>query len=531
MQTVSGSWAATISAAVRSVLYGVQISWPRTVVTSGFFTIGTSTIGGPDIIKSGGSAVAFFDKYQYSDYSDYVMSWDVERKLGQYPYGVVMSQADLRLDNSSKLFTPDFDGSIGTHVDKPNRPIKISLGFDSESLQQFVGFTGMPEANRQDRRVDLHAFDVFSFINSYESSLDVQIDQYSDEIIEAGLLEMGFSASQFVLDQSLQQKIGFLAPKGQNWGDIFQKLCEAEQGLMFADENGIIRFWNRQHFLTNSSTVQTLTFSNMENLETQNTPIFNDVIVRARPRTLRDNQPVWDARSSIVLEPGSNTVSVDFTDDFGALPVGTLDTPLPVSSATTSAYVANLASSGDSTDMTASVSVTSVTSFGTSAEIVFNNTAPSSVYLTGLQLWGTPAKVSQVIEQRHQDQTSIDDYGLCPGNNYQPLEIENDYIQDSSTANSLAYTLVKEFKDPHRRYEAPIFANPALQIGDFLEVTDADTATTKNMYLTGYKTHLGQFADLRQVVYLEERSIQSYFTIGTSTIGGTDMICSIMRIK
>lgn len=523
MQTVSGSWASTIAAAVRTVVHGVQMSWPQTVASSGFFTIGTSLIAGPDIIKSGGSAVAFFDKYQYTDYTKYAMGWSVQRKLGQYPYGVIMAQADLELDNTSKLFSPGFDGTIGAYVDKPNRPLKISLGFGSEQLQQFVGFTGMPEISRADRRVTLHAFDVFNFINSFESSLGVQTNQHADAIIAVGLNEMGFGVGQYVLDQSLQQKIGYLAPKGLKWGDIFQQLCEAEQALMFADENGIIRFWNRQHFLSNSSTVHTLTVSNMEDFESENTPIFNDVIVTSKPRAVAVNQRIWQLVSAITLPPGTTTdVFADFIDDDGALPVTAITAP--TAGGATSSYLANTASDGTGTDSTSNVTVSSTFLFGTSYRVTFSNSSPDALYLTTCILYGTPAKVTQVISERWQDQTSIDAYGVSPGNNYQPLQISNDYIQDSSTANSLAYTLVKEYKDPLRRYTAPIFANPALQIGDFVALTDADTGTTKHLYLTGYTAALSQLATLQHTVELEERNIQSYFTIGTSTIGGTDMI-------
>jgi hypothetical protein len=130
----------------------------------------------------------------------------------------------------------------------------------------------------------------------------------------------------------------------------------------------------------------------------------------------------------------------------------------------------------------------------------------------------------EVIEERYYDQTSIDTYGRNPGNNSEPMLIENDLIQDFSTAHSLAYTLVKEHKDPHRRYEAPIFANPAHQIDDFISVTNADTGETKNMYLTGYKISRGRNGELRQSVELEERTIKQYFQIGVSAIGGSHEI-------
>lgn len=469
MQTVSGSWAANIAASVRTVVHGEQISWPASIISSIFFKIGTSLIGGPDILKSGGSSVAFFDRYQFTDYSHYAMSWQVQRKLGQYPYGTIMAQADVQNDNSSNLFTPGYDPTIGSYVGLPNRPLKLSVGFGTELLQQFIGFTDVPEISRQSRTQTLHAYDVFNFINGFESSLGMQVSLRADQIIAAALAEMGFSASQYSLDISLQPAIGFLAPNGLKWGDIFQQLCEAEQALMFADENGIIQFWNRQHFLTTGATAHSLTFSNMLDFETQATGIFNNVIVTAKPRAVQANQKVSELQAATLLSPSTTTdVFVDFADDDGALPVSGVDTP--ASGGSTSFYTANTASDGSGADMTGSVSVSSSFLFGTSYRVTFSNSSGSSVYLTALTLYGTPAKVVNVITETYSDATSIADYGLNPGNNFQPLTIDNDYIQNSSQANSLAYTLVHEYKDPHARYTAPIFTNPALQIGDKVDV-------------------------------------------------------------
>jgi hypothetical protein len=203
---------------------------------------------------------------------------------------------------------------------------------------------------RHDRSLTLHAFDAFDYINGYTSSLGNQVDKYAHEIIEAGLVEMGFSSSQYVLDLSLQSKIGFLAPNGRKWGTIFKELCEAEQAIMHVDENGVIRFWNRQHFLSNASPVHTLTFSNMEDLRTQNTPVYNDVIVRAKPREVAGNQKVYELQTSKLLAAGTTTdVFVDFADDFGPLPVTAIDTP--AAGGATSRYRANGNESGTGTDL------------------------------------------------------------------------------------------------------------------------------------------------------------------------------------
>lgn len=523
MQTVSTDWAALVAAPKVRLSDGVFISWLRDTGSADFFTIGTSTIEGGDFIKSGGSAAAFFDKYQFDDYTSYVAAWTVERKLGSLPFGLIMAQANLELDNSSKLFTPGYDPTIGDYV-LPNRPIKLSVGYDGESFQQFVGFTTRPVNTRSTQTTALHAYDVMEYVNNYKSELPVQAGVRFDELLEAGLLEMGFDPSQYELDQSLQQPIGYLAPYNKKWGDIIRWGCEAEQGIVFADENGIIRFWNRQHFLTNTSTVHSLTFSNMEDFETDTTPIINDVIVRGKPRAVGVNQRIFELQvAETIPAGGSKVVVVDFTDDFGELPVTAMDTPTV--GGNTSRYRANALLDDSGTDVSANVTVTDSDLVGTTAFITFANSGTSPAYLTQLVIYGTPAKVTAPVEERYRDEASIEAYGLNPDNNGEPLVIENDLIQDWSTALSLATTMVEENKTPNRRYSPPLLgANPALQIGDFIQVTDGDTGEVKTMYLMGYRIWRRPGGELGQILNLEERTIKSYFTIGSSAIAGTDEI-------
>lgn len=529
MQTVSSGWAGNIAKPHRNLNHGVLISWLRTVPSGvRFFTINQSTIGGADIIKGGGSFVTFFDKFRFDEYTNDVMSWSVNRKLGQFPYGTIMAQADVELDNTSKKFLPNFDPTIGSGI-LPNRPIKISVGFEGELLKQFVGFTGMPINSLGQRVVQLHAFDAFDYINGYKSTISgAYTNAPFHNIVASGMAEMGFSTTQYELDKSLQQNIGYLAPNGRKWGDIFKEGMEAEQGLMFADENGIIKFWNRQHFTTLSGTRQfALNYSKLGDLQWQNTPVINDVIVRAKPRAVQPKQKIWELQTPLELAPGQDTeFFIDFTDEFGALPTTSVDIPAYITSATTSYYTTNQARDGSMDPRNSNISVISAYSFGNTYKLVFRNSYSSSIFITQLVIYATPAKVVSVIEEREEDAASITAYGRNPSNNGEPIIIENDLIQDKSTANSLAYTLVKEYKDPRKRYVAPwaVGNNPALQIGDFGNLTIGDTLETKSVWITGITHKMARNGDYLQELEVEERNIRKYFTINQSKINGVDTI-------
>lgn len=535
MQVTSSGWAANVAAAFRNVGHGVLISWMLTPASGvQFFTIGTSKIGGTDMIKSGGTTPAFFDKYAYTDYTHYATSWNVDRRLGQYPYGTFLAQVDLQLDNSSKLFLPGYDATIGSGI-LPGRPLRISASIDGESMGQIVAFTGTPQNTISNRQLSIHGYDVFQYLNSMISTASgvlttsgVYANQSASAIIGDLLAEQGFSANQYVLDQSLQSAIGYLAPANLKVGDIIQELCEAEQALSFADENGIIRFWNRQHFLTQSGTSQTtFTYTNISDLNYAQTPIINDVKVTAYPRKPNVTATkIWELQSTQTIQPNATLlIEADFTDDFGALPTLSVSAPLPHGSANDSHFIANSAQDGSGSDVTTSLSVTRQWTTSTSYFMVFTNSTAATVYLTQLVLYGIPIQVSQVIVQRYQDTASIALYGTNPQNNGDVLEIENDYIQDPSQAYTLAYTLVNQYSKPLRRYEnVPVFANPALQIGDLCTLTNPDTGETLTIYITGIRTQMGSNGNLAQYIDFEARTILTFFTIGTSKIGGTDSL-------
>lgn len=537
--TVVSGYATNVAAAFRTVGFGVLIAWQRVASTVGFFTIGSSTIGGGDIVKGSGSFVTFFDRFQFVDYSTYVMNWSVQRKLGQYPYGTIMAQADVVIDNTTNLFTPNKDATIGSGI-LPNRPIKISASIGTESLMQFTGYTGQPELSINDRKLTLHAFDAMDYImkasittsGTTTSGVSTTTSGYlvsvkADTILQYILSTLGFSSNQYVLDQGLQASYGYVNLADRKYGDIINDVVLAEQALAFIDEGGIFRFWNRQHFITTSGVRQfDLDYSNIVSLDYENTPIINDVIVTAQPRSVQAKQKIWEQSGSKEIPPNSTVVIfADFQDDYGAMPVTAVDTPLYITAALTSSFNTNTATDGTGTSQAGQISLVGVYLFGSTYKMTFQNTGTNSIFITSLALYGTPAKVTSQIEQRYLDAISIEAYGRNPSNNGDPITIANDYIQDSSTAYSLAYTLVKEYGSPRRRYQATIFPRPELQIGDWGRVTVPDANNeVKNMYIVGTQLMMQSKADMKQVLWLEERTPKSYFTIGTSLIAGADEI-------
>lgn len=562
MQTVSSTFQANTVAANQYPTYAILISWLETINTSySFFTIGTSKIGGPDVIKGTGSSVTFLDRYQYTDYSQYGVSVDINQALGQYPYGTIMALCTIKLENTSQIFTPGSDPTIGNYI-LPNRPVKFTAGFASdingtsrEDIPMFAGYSTTPDNDILNRDTTLTCYDGMNYLNNTPSngagplaaaSGGVYINTYTHLIIADLLAEAGFSSSQYVVEQSLQQPIGFLAPinfqggtnTGGNQGSIgyiIAALCEAELGLAFFDEAGIFHFWNRQHIPNNQTVQWKFDYSEtagggnntgIVDYSIENTPVINDVIVVANPRAVQAKQEVWQLTQPFLVPAGSTAqLSVDFTDNDGPLPVTSVDTPIYYTAATSSNYATNLNQDGSSTlDVHGSISITGTALKGSNYLVTFQNTYSQPIYITSLNIYGTPAKVTMRINQEFSDATSIGLYGANPANNGLPIQIENDLIQDPNTANSIAYQLVTDYRVPQQRIVAEVMSVPHLQFGDFVQVTLSDISQTKNYTVVGKSFTISKEEPFQQKLEMEVKQLVSYFTIGTSLIGGTDQI-------
>lgn len=296
-------------------------------------------------------------------------------------------------------------------------------------------------------------------------------------------------------------------------------------GLLFVDENGIIRFWNRQHINNSLANSFTFNYSNMRNIEWVNTPVINDIQVVAKPRFVASKQKLWENASAIKVEAGQALlVPADFRDDDGALPVTSVDTPLYTTAATTSYYATNLKEDGTGDAANTYLTLTSASLVGDTYLMTFTNTYTQPVYITKLALYATPAKISHIESKRYTDQTSIDNYGRNPTGSGEPLVVTNDQIQEASTANSIAYTLLSEYKTPRKRLKCTVFAVPQLQIGDLVTVNIEDTGEALAMFVLGLSTKLDIGGNLVQDLELEQRTVKQYFTIGLSTIGGLHTI-------
>lgn len=465
MQNVSETFKSNAIARNRKPTAQLAVSWLRNYAGANFFTIGVSTIGGPDVIKGENNTIAESDRYEYYDESNYLMSIEIDRWIEEPIFSVVRGLCDFIIENNSGRFTPGLDPEIGSGI-KSRRPVRAYIGFNyngiANNIQQFIGIIAEnAKVDNVNNTATLHGIDFMAVLWDYPvEETALYQDKRSDELIEILLQSAGLTAGQYVLDEGLVTVPFAFFEKGQKLGDIINKICQAEQAIFRLDENGVFRFENRIHWLSAPYTVSQIELTD-DLVIKQESPavekIVNVVQITAKPRAVvGTDESIFDLPDTREIAPGQ-TIEVWATYEN---PIFSFVEPTGGVGAT-SYYTANAASNGSGTDKTAQVDLV-MTNFSTTSKLEFTNNDASTVYLTELIIFGKPAKISQELYLRVQDDTSIAEY------DERSVSIENDFLQSYATIKSIATSIIANRKNPGDYRTLTVRGLPHLQLGDLV---------------------------------------------------------------
>lgn len=499
------------SNASRKIVQSTQISWNKSLVSSyRLFTIGVSAIGGGDFINSEGAVNSDWNKYLYSNESAYVTMLDYERALKMPLGGLVKAIGDASLDNTSGRFTPRVMGGTSelfTAVSKPGRPIIINAGFNYDGVDQmnpqFVGVTTKsPEIDMRSRSVQLHFADFINFLqNRYVDDTTMYTGIRTDTLIENFLVRMGYGTSQYDLDIGINTIPFLIAEVGAKFSDIIDRAVQAENGHIYQDELGIIRFENRQHWDSPPYTYETRVLTTsmvMDATAPSDDHIINVVEVRSSPREKQPSGNIYTLNVPIELATGDNEIFINFEN-----PVLAADAPV---------VTANSLEDGSGSDISGSVARKNTSLFAQAVKYTFTNNSGGIGYITALTINGREATVGENIYWRQQDDSSVTAY------EERPIIVENDYIQDLSWAKSYAQLILNDFSEPEKLQTVKIRAISAFKLGDLISWQG------RSWRIFGIKTEIDPSVGFVQELQLLQREIIRYFRIGISTIGGADSV-------
>jgi hypothetical protein len=524
MQTVSSAFTTKTDAALRKIFTSVQISFLKNYDAGiDFFTIGVSSIGGSDVIKGTGSVIQEWDKYDYEDYSSRVLSVEVNRETQPPTNPLTFATCDIVLDNHDDLFTPSNTSSPLNGSLLSRRPVRVNVGFSQDELiPKFVGVTdGKPEIDERAKTAKFHCIDFLKSIMGTPLDEEVILQDYRTDEAISYLLENkgGLDPTQFNLDTGSVIIPFIYFPKGMQLGNALGDIAEAELGNLSILEDGTPRFQNRTSWASHTIAWEFTKRNLLERNSVDNNTIINVVNVYSRARQVQAKQKLWESAGIIELAPSGNTeVFIDFKDDYGALPVTSADDPDYIDSATTSLYATNEVIDGSGATRSTDVALVSSDLFSTAMKLTFSNASTKTLYLTQLEIYATPAKVVNDIYIRVQDDTSV---GNKDGVEEHPVDINNDLIQDETAANSIAQILLDDRASEHDQEDWIVKAVPQLQIGDIGHYADD---ISDEEYFAIRINDIINSSGYRQKLTVSKRTMNVYFRIGISSIGGTDKI-------
>ncbi len=527
MLAVASGFTAEEKDATRNIVASTRVAWKKSLLPSiRLFTIGVSTIGGIDIIASSGGTNSDFWNYQYQDESAYLTGVSYERSLQMPAGGINKGLAEVEFDNTSGRYTPRYMGGsseLYTAVQKPRRPLVINAGFKYEGIDQtipqFVGLTSkVPALSARQKAIRIQAEDFIGFLeNRYVDNTTMFTAQRTDQVIETILQRLGYGTAQYSLDYGINNIPFGIYEQGSKYIDVIQKLVQAENGQFYQDEEGILRFENRQHWDSAPYTqIQKVITTSMvlDAKMPDDSHIINVVEVKGVPREKQQLQRVFQGSgfsgTGAVMIPAGGTKEqwVSYDD-----PMLEIRTPTPATtSGDYSYFAANAAEDSSGIDLTSSVYIKSIQNFARASKIVFGNNSASIAFVTKLDIWGRPARRSGDIYARDIRGSSVTAY------EERPYKIENEYIQSNSWAESYTQMILRDFSSPENLQNITIRAIPELQLGDLISWQG------RYWRIFGIKSKISPSVGFIQDIQLLQRTITTYFRIGISTIGGSDRI-------
>lgn len=525
MQTVSDRFHQLARASIVPLAWTALISFTKQRRQDvAWFTLDQSALDGSDMLSTlDNNPTQVWDAYEWLEMSDRLMDMTIERSV-EFPYNVQASIADITLNNFDNYLTfaeEDTDISPISTLILPKRPLRLFLGFrTANQIPMFVGLTqDMPEYSEDSLQLKWTAIDFLSEIGDQELRSTIKLrDATTDQVIATILQQYGMTPEQYNLSVG-QNTIPFvLFNKGDNAGNALKRLVQAENGALWLDEQGIIRFTTRTGVLGKQS-VMIFDQSNIISIKPSRIDgIINHVKITSEVRAVQPAQPIFSIENA-------DGFSKSATDDQWRIPAnGTLDAWLSLEDPawTTNDFVfngANTNSSFTAKSLSGAAVTSGVSASGTlfqdSYKVTFTNTTGAPVSVDFMELWGEPAKVIDTINYEAYDDESQDKFGN------KLLEItDNNFFGSYRNCDLLAMDILTKQSEYSPNIEIQAKGDPSLQLGDVITV-DHKYPGDYLVTAIGIKLAKGM---LETTIRAKKHTVVEPFVLDVSQLDGTDLL-------
>ena len=494
MITVNESFHTKANGQVIQPIPKVFVSFPKTINGAGWFTLNSSQLNGTDILSSkDANPMQFWNQYDYTDYTDRLVSVDVERSI-EFPYGTQAAMADFTFDNYDKYFTPG-SGSTIDDDNLPGRPCRVYGGFNGEGVvSQFVGVTQkMPDINEEKATATYHADDFLTEIAKQTlNKIVVMRNARTDQVLAKIVEQFGLNQSQYSFENGKNVIPFVFFNKGQNAGEAIQQLIQAENGKFWLDEMGILRFSPRSR----GPSVPSRTLDDYSLISF--TPkgfsnIINHIVISCDLREVQEFQTVYtktpsgeSVNTNWVVGPNSKiTRSVKLEDPCYSIVTPTLGRASSVSWFT--------AIKSDMSNVPSGITVVGAMSTN-DYTMTFTNTNNFPVEINEMALWGEPAKVYDHLDYDSYEDVSVTKYG-----DHTMTIADNPFFQSYDQAVLFSDSILEERAFYNSAFEVQIKGDFSFQIGDSFDVSGGDHAGTYQIDAITWQLENGYFETVYQV--------------------------------
>lgn len=528
MNSVAERFHQLASGPVRPLDWDLAVSWTKARNEDvAWFTLNQSQLNGADLLaEDNDNPIQIWDAYEYHKIRDRVINLNIERSV-EFPYNIQSAVCDFTLNNYDRYFSIDNDRSPIAGYIMPARPVRAYLGFKTAGVTPvFVGLTeGIPSySGTHNTTAQLSALDFLATIGDMSMRNMVMMrDVRTDEVISAILEQFGLRPEMYKLGKGLNVIPFVFFESGKNAGNALKELVQAENGTMWVDEAGIIRFEPRTQLLGQDSVMSLDASSIISISASQNSGIINRVYVESDVRKVGEYQQIFSVENEKGFEAetaddayrikanGTTTIWLNFDDPIwegNAAP--SLNGALDDSSFTAVTLAGEKVNGGISADGTF---------FADSLKLEFKNTTKQPMSLTFLQIWGKPAKVlgeSPTIKYTAEDEESIEKFGV------QELSImDNNCFGNQQNIDAFAQDILERYADYSPTITMEIKGDPALQIQDIVTINGTDY---EGDWLVKGITQSLQEARLTTKITAVRHIIQYPFVLNKSVLDGPDLL-------
>lgn len=529
MNVVSNRFHELAAAPVRPLDWELGISWDKTLAVGvNWFTLDQSELDADDLLADNpDNPIMMWDAYNYQMTRDRVVDMSVERSTA-FPYNIQSAVLDVTLNNYDGRYTyGNVNSPLASYI-LPSRPIRAYLGFTGGGLTPvFVGLTDtIPDySGTVNEKAQLTALDFLAAIGDMKlNSMVMMKDARTDQVIAAILDQFGLDNTMYSLDPGINVIPFVYFESGKDAGNALKELIQAENGAMWIDEQGMIRFEPRTG--RSVSIVMSLDEKNIIDIDPSKADdIVNYVSVESDVRKVQDFQPIFTADNE-------NGYSSSAEDDAYRIPANgsktiwlNLEDPcwtasdLTFNGSVDDSYFTAIKVS-DASAVSSGVSASDPYLFADAYRVTINNTNNFAISLNYIQLWGEPAKVvgeSPTIKYEAYDEDSIEAFGR------RALEItDNNCFGSYENVDNYAMQILNKYKDYNSTVKLSVKGDPSVQLGDGVMV-DKDEFTGI-WEITGVKHKLTN-SKLETILSMKKlSSVLNPFILDVSILDGTDVI-------